>query len=63
MPSSEEIYEAKAQVREWAIEALMKDGHPRKSAEMIADRMNYDERIKYAEKVHGPIYRGAYSPF
>ena len=63
MPSSEECWEAQAQVRQWAIEALMKEGHARMSAELIVKLMPYEEQIQWAEKVHGKIYRGPYSPY
>ena len=63
MPSSEQCIEAEGQVAEWAVEALVKEGHPERSARMLVDRMSYEERIEYAEKTHGKIYRGAYSPY
>jgi hypothetical protein len=63
MPSSEECIEAQANVKKWAIEALVKEGHPEHSAQMIVDRMSYDEQVELAEKIHGKIYRGAYSPY
>lgn len=63
MPSSEECFEAQAEVRKWAVEALVKEGHPKQSAEMIVSRMDYAEQVEWAEKVHGKIYRGPYSPY
>ena len=64
MPSSEECYEAQSSVKKWAKQALiLMGGHHEDSAEMIVNRMNYNEQIEWAEKVHGPIYRGAYSPY
>lgn len=63
MPSSEECFEAQAQVKNWAVEALIREGHPKQSAEMITSRMSYDEQVEWAEKVHGKIYRGPYSPY
>ena len=63
MPSSEECAEAQGNVRQWAKEALVRAGHAANSAEMIVQRMSYDEQVEWAEKVHGKIYRGAYSPY
>ena len=63
MPSSEDCIDARNRVKEWAVQALIKEGHPERSAEMIVERMPYDEQVRYAEKVNGPIYRGPYSPY
>lgn len=63
MPSSEDCIEAHSQVKEWAVEQMVKEGHSRFSAEEIVKRMSYDEQVNKAEKVHGPIYRGPYSPY
>ena len=62
MPSSEEVIEARNRINEKALESLMKS-HSKESALVILKHMNYEEKIKEAEKVMGPIYRGAYSPF
>jgi hypothetical protein len=63
MPSSEECIEARNQVREWAIEQLVSEGHSFRSAQMIVKYMNYEEQLKTAEKVRGKIYTGPYSPY
>jgi hypothetical protein len=63
MPSSDEICEARTQVKQWAIEALINEGHPEHSAKAMVEIMNYDQRLAYAEKVCGSIYKGAYSPY
>ncbi len=64
MPSSEECINARLEVKNNAIKALIKYGkHQPHSAKMIADRMNYDEQIEWAEKIMGKIYRGPYSPY
>ena len=63
MPSSEDVIEAQNQVRMAAVQALEKEGHPKHSAEVIVQHMSYDEQVKKAEKVLGPIYRGPYSPY
>lgn len=58
MPSSEECIEARNEVRQWAIEQLIKEGHLKRSAEEIVKHMNYEQQIEKAA-----IYRGPYSPF
>jgi hypothetical protein len=63
MPSSEDCIEAQNNVKQWAKEALIKEGHAPHSAEAIVSRMCYDEQVKHAEKIQGPIYRGPYSPY
>lgn len=63
MPSSEECIEARNEVRQWAIEQLIKEGHLKRSAEEIVKHMNYEQQIEKAELIHGAIYRGPYSPF
>ncbi len=63
MPSSEDCISAQQQVREWAIAAMIEEGHLPHSAKAIVERMSYDEQVEKAEKVAGPIYRGAYSPY
>lgn len=56
MPSTEQIYEARADVRERAIKKLVSQGHPRHSAEAIADRMSYEEQAKLVGQVTGVPY-------
>jgi hypothetical protein len=63
MPSSEEIIDAQNEIKQLAIQALVNEGHPRRSAEVIVQYMQYDQQISYAEKIKGPIYRGPYSPY
>jgi hypothetical protein len=64
MPSSEDCMAARSEVYNQAVLQLIKEGHQRKSAEMIAQRMSYDEKVQYAEKYRGKkIYRGPYSPY
>lgn len=59
MPSSEDCLEARQQVWEWAVEQLVLEGHPKHSAEEIVKHMSYESRVEKAEKLRGPIYRGA----
>lgn len=63
MPSSEECCDAKNDIKKWAIDVMVRRGHALRSAEMIIERMAYDEQVKLAEEIHGPIYRGPYSPY
>ena len=63
MPSSEECLEAQQQIKSWAVAQLVKEGHAEKSALEIVRWMPHDEQIKLAEKIIGPICRGAYSPY
>jgi hypothetical protein len=64
MPSSEDMIEARNEVRQNAIQQLVREGHAEHSAIEIAKRMSYDEAIQYAQKYTGkPIYRGPYSPY
>jgi hypothetical protein len=63
MPRIEECIEAQGNVRKWAIQALVQSGHSLQSAELLMKYMPYEEQIVWAEKVHGKIYRGAYSPY
>ena len=51
MPSSEDCINAQNEIRELAIQQLVKEGHPQKSAEMIVKNMRYDEQIRLAEKL------------
>ncbi len=64
MPSTEECIKAQAQVKEWAIQQLIKEGHNRFSAEEIVKHMDYNKQISKAENLLGnSIYRGPYSPY
>lgn len=63
MPNTNEIVSSRKQVKEWAIDALMLEGTPKDVAIKLVEGMDYEQRIQWAEKVNGPIYRGAYSPF
>lgn len=64
MPSSEEIIEGQIQVRKWAIQQLVKEGHTQLSAETIALYMGKDVLLEKAEKWLGrKIYTGPYSSF
>lgn len=64
MPSSEDCIDARNQIRDWAVEQLVKEGHARHSALEIVKHMCYENQIEKAEKYLGrPIYRGPYSPY
>jgi hypothetical protein len=64
MPSSEDMIEAQIQVRKWAIQQLVKEGHTQLSAETIAFHMCKDVLLAKAEKWLGrQIYTGPYSSF
>lgn len=63
MPSTNEVLQARAQVKEWAVEQLIKENHPVHSAQAIVARMSYEEQLEYAQKLQGPIYTGPYSPY
>lgn len=63
MPSSEDMLDAQFQVSEWAVQQMIKEGHAEHSARAIVQRMGYNERMEYAQKLRGPIYRGPYSPY
>ena len=63
MPSSEDCISAQAQVREWAKQALIKEGHSAFSANAIVQHMSYEAQIAKAEEIVGPLYRGPYSAY
>lgn len=63
MPSSDECLEAKANVKQWAKTVLIRKGHTEISTNEILKWMPYDEQVKLAEEIQGPIYRGPYSPY
>lgn len=63
MPSSEDCIDARNQVKEWAIQALVKEGHALHSAKEIVKYMSYEMQIEKAEQIRGKIYRGPYSPY
>jgi hypothetical protein len=55
MPSSEECIEARNQVKEWAVQQLVNEGHLLYSAQEIVKYMNYESQIEKAEELRGPI--------
>lgn len=63
MPSSEDCINARNEISQLAIQAVMMAGHDEHSAKEIVARMDYDEQVQWAEKITGPIYRGPYSPY
>lgn len=59
MPSSEEMIEARADVRRRAIEKLVAQGHARFSAEEIVKHMSYEKQAELiGQKIGEP-----YSPY